>query len=164
VRAARSGERDRRAFFREARGAANRLRSPRRCSGTFAENERRHARCEVIGARLEEPHRKTMIHEKMTRRTVLTVLGSAAFVTPLVAACSGGGGNKCEDTSSLTPAELQMRQTLQYTASSPHADKRCENCQPFTAGPDPQSCGSCVIVKGPIDPKGYCNSWAARPA
>jgi hypothetical protein len=103
-----------------------------------------------------------MTHHSMTRRTYLTVLGSAALV-PIVAACSGGA-NKCEDTSSLTPAELQLRQSLQYTTVSPHADKRCDNCQPFVAGPDPQSCGTCAIVKGPIDPKGYCNSWAAKPA
>lgn len=103
-----------------------------------------------------------MTHHLMTRRRYLIVLGSAALV-PIVAACSGGA-NKCEDTSSLTPAELQLRQSLQYMTVSPHADKRCDNCQPFVAGPDPQSCGTCVIVKGPIDPKGYCNSWAAKPA
>jgi len=74
-------------------------------------------------------------------------------------------GFTCMDTSGLTEMEVNMRNQLQYTDTSPEEGKTCSNCAlyqpPATA--DGQ-CGTCTVVKGPIHPDGYCTSWALKPA
>ncbi|MBW2629495.1 MAG: high-potential iron-sulfur protein [Deltaproteobacteria bacterium] len=37
----------------------------------------------------------------------------------------------------------------------------CSNCAFYKVGKENQ-CGGCTLVKGPIHPLGYCNSWAAK--
>ncbi len=85
----------------------------------------------------------------------------------LLSACGGGGGQgadfTCTDTSGLTEAEVQMRQTLQYVDQSPFPDKVCDNCALWQDPAAGQQCGGCTVVKGPIHPKGHCTSWAAKP-
>ena len=71
----------------------------------------------------------------------------------------------CADVSGLNEAELKMRnETLKYVARSPEANKLCDNCkfwEPPTAG---EFCGGCELIKGPINPKGYCTSWFEQEA
>ena len=45
--------------------------------------------------------------------------------------------------------------------SRPSADKDCANCVQYVEAA-PNTCGGCKLVKGPINPKGYCLSWAAK--
>lgn len=68
----------------------------------------------------------------------------------------------CEDLSGLDDSQKKMRETLKYTGKSPYPDKRCDNCNFFTAPEAGKSCGSCSIVAGPINPKGHCTSWVAK--
>ena len=44
------------------------------------------------------------------------------------------------------------------------AGKTCTNCQQFVPAPAANACGTCKILKGPINPKGYCKSYVAKPA
>ena len=63
---------------------------------------------------------------------------------------------------SLSAADAQVRVSLQYVDNSVEAGKMCSLCQQFIpAAPD--ACGTCKVVKGPINPKGYCKSFAAKP-
>ena len=102
-----------------------------------------------------------------TRRNILkgglslVVLG--AGFSALSSACGGKKELRCDDTSGLSAQDLSMRTTLKYVDASPQADKNCTNCIFFVAG-QPNACGTCKLVKGPISPKGYCTSWAAKPA
>lgn len=103
---------------------------------------------------------------KMTRRLFLVRgAGGAALGAGLVvmgSACGGGDGLNCTDVSGLSDAERSARTSLGYVEVSPHAArKNCTNCNFYTAGPQGQ-CGECTLVKGPINPNGYCNSWAAK--
>jgi hypothetical protein len=108
-----------------------------------------------------------MSEEKIGRRDaakrMLMVLGAAAVAPAALAACGGeeAGGLTCTDTTGLSPAEITTRQTQQYTDVSPHADKDCANCNFYTAG-QPNQCGTCQVIRGPIHPDGYCNLWAAK--
>lgn len=70
----------------------------------------------------------------------------------------------CMDVSGLTDAELTMRnETLQYVAMSPEPDKRCDNCKFWTPPNTADAvCGTCTLIKGPINPKGHCTSWFTR--
>ncbi len=72
----------------------------------------------------------------------------------------------CNDVSGLSPEVRQQReqliQTLQYVEQSPYPDKVCSNCAFWKAPPEGQTCGGCQLIPGPINPNGYCTSWAAR--
>ena len=117
--------------------------------------------------------------QKTSRRSFLqhlTVLGTAGVITPAVlSACGGGQSNQegaesaeasldCTDTSGLTEQELQMRQNAQYVDASTQPDKHCSNCQLFQPAAEANQCGTCQVIKGPINPQGYCNLWVAKSA
>lgn len=101
--------------------------------------------------------------EKLSRREVLQ--RSTAFgVLAIVGAGCGKDQPKalsCTDTMSLSAADAQVRVSLAYADNSPEAGKQCSGCQQFIpAAPD--ACGTCKVVKGPINPKGYCKSFVAK--
>src|SRR5690349_3888793 len=101
--------------------------------------------------------------DPISRRSFLArglMLGAAAGALPVLASACGGSSNlQCTDVSSLTPAELATRQSLEYTDHSPQADKRCSICRFFTAAQSQDQCGTCQLVKGPIHPDGMCKSF-----
>ena len=70
----------------------------------------------------------------------------------------------CMDTSGLAEADVTMRTTLEYTDTSPEADKNCENCALYVAPVEGSNCGTCQTVMGPIHPLGYCTIWVAQTA
>jgi hypothetical protein len=43
------------------------------------------------------------------------------------------------------------------------ATKRCSGCLHYLPAA-PNKCGGCKVVKGPINPDGNCNLYAAKPA
>jgi hypothetical protein len=102
----------------------------------------------------------------MKRRDLLRsalALPVVAAAGPLLQACGGGGDElTCTDTAGLDPAAVQMRTSLAYVDRSPHgATKNCTNCNFYQAAAAGQ-CGGCTLIRGPIHPEGYCNSWAAK--
>jgi hypothetical protein len=68
----------------------------------------------------------------------------------------------CVDVSGLTEQERQTRVTFKYTGKSPVEGKDCDECRFFAQPPPEGPCGTCEIVKGPINPNGYCTAWVAR--
>jgi hypothetical protein len=102
--------------------------------------------------------------EKLSRRDVLK--RSAAFgVLAAVGgvACSKPKRLSCTDTMSLSSADAQTRVTLAYVDNSTEPGKSCTRCQQFIPVA-PDACGTCKVVKGPINPNGYCKSFVAKPA
>jgi hypothetical protein len=55
-----------------------------------------------------------------------------------------------------------MRTTLSYLDVSIEPGKSCAACQQFVAGA-PGACGTCKVLKGTINPAGYCKSFLAKP-
>lgn len=99
----------------------------------------------------------------MTRRDSLRWLavGMAAAFVP---GCKSGPKElACNDTSGLDPAALGLRNAVKYVDKSTTPGKECDNCEHYVAGP-PDACGTCKVVKGPINPKGYCTTWAEKKA
>ena len=73
------------------------------------------------------------------------------------------GGGPCSDLSELTSEEIQKRKALGYVSDSPRPSQVCANCQLWIAPEEEgQPCGGCILIQGPIHPKGYCNSWAPQ--
>src|SRR5579863_2641478 len=101
--------------------------------------------------------------DKVSRRSVLKQsAGLAALAMVGSAAC--GKEKKvlsCMDTSALAPADLQTRTTLAYVDRSMDPTKICQACKQFIPAA-PHACGSCKIIKGPINPIGNCKSFAAK--
>lgn len=107
-----------------------------------------------------------MADEKgMTRRDSLRwlMVGAAAAFVP---GCKKGGGGQaalsCTDTSGLDPAAIGLRNAVKYEDKSTVPGKECDNCEHYVAAPSADACGTCKVVKGPINPKGYCTTWAAK--
>lgn len=102
----------------------------------------------------------------VTRRTLLERSAAYGVVAAFgAAACVKKAATlSCTDTTGLSPTDLQIRATLAYTDISTEAGKICANCQQFVLPPSPGTCGTCKVVKGPINPAGNCKSFVAKPA
>lgn len=102
-----------------------------------------------------------------TRRDVLKlmVVGAGALPVLGLAACSGGGGGglSCDDTSGLPANDADFRRAQGYVEHSTREGRNCAGCNFYTAA-GANACGSCTVVRGPINPEGYCNLWVQRPA
>ncbi len=107
-----------------------------------------------------------MSQDSISRRDALrrAALFGAVAVTPSL--LSLGCGKKelaCTDTAGLDPADLALRNQLGYVDHSTEAGKNCSGCILYKPAGEGQ-CGGCTAVKGPINPQGYCKSWAQKPA
>ncbi|MCB9507399.1 MAG: high-potential iron-sulfur protein [Myxococcales bacterium] len=104
---------------------------------------------------------------KINRREFLeraALLGAAVGAGAFMVGCNkGGGGLSCTDTAGLAAADVATRTNNNYVDASTQAGKDCAGCALYQAGAE-GACGTCTVVKGPINPAGYCNLWAARPA
>jgi hypothetical protein len=103
--------------------------------------------------------------EKLSRRFLLQQ--SAALGALVVLGATAGCSKKaavlsCTDTSSLPPTDAQIRTALGYVDSSLEPGKMCSGCAQFVAPAAAGTCGSCKVVKGPINPSGYCKSFVAK--
>ncbi len=103
--------------------------------------------------------------DKLSRRDVLqrsAALGALAVFG--AAACNKApAALSCTDTAGLSPTDMQVRTSLAYVDRSTEPGKMCSNCQQFIPAA-PNACGTCKVVKGPINPAGYCKSYVAKPA
>lgn len=106
-----------------------------------------------------------MRDSKVDRREFLknaAMLGAVATGASLLAACGkGGGALVCTDVAGLSAADAATRTSLQYVDASADPTKLCSGCMLYIAG-QPNACGGCQVVKGPIHPNGYCASWAKK--
>jgi hypothetical protein len=103
--------------------------------------------------------KSTLSRREMLGRSVhLAVIGSMPI---LLSACTKSEFS-CQDVSALGEGDLELRSALEYQDRSPHGEqKSCSNCAFYKAG-EKNACGLCTLVRGPIHPAGYCNSWAAK--
>jgi hypothetical protein len=101
--------------------------------------------------------------DKLSRRDVIQKSAAlGAFAVFGASACSKPAAMVCTDTSSLAPADAQVRTALAYVDISTEPGKVCNGCQQFIPAPQPATCGTCKVVKGPINPNGNCKSFVAK--
>jgi hypothetical protein len=120
--------------------------------------------------------------EKLSRKKFLkNIFFSGAVIlggSTLLAACGGGEkkpeGNEntsqqsnvndpCSDVSNLSDAELATRKQFNYTGQTTDSDKYCSNCLHWVPSTGNGPCGTCELVKGPINPNGYCDQYMKKP-
>jgi hypothetical protein len=102
--------------------------------------------------------------ETLTRRAALAralALPVYAVLPATLAGCSKGP--HCEDTSGLSPDDAKLRTEIAaYVDVSTDPTKHCADCIQFvSAGKD--ACGTCKVVKGPINPVGSCKLFQKKP-
>lgn len=106
-----------------------------------------------------------MHDSKVDRREFLknaAMLGAVATGASLLAACGkGGGALVCTDVAGLSAADAATRTSLNYVDASADPAKVCSGCVLYQPG-QPNACGGCQVVKGPINPGGSCTSWAKK--
>ncbi|RMH78696.1 MAG: hypothetical protein D6681_19850 [Calditrichaeota bacterium] len=68
----------------------------------------------------------------------------------------------CADLTGLSETDINIRKNFQYVGKSEKPDQYCNNCQFWIPPEGDQFCGGCQIIKGPINPKGWCQQWVAR--
>lgn len=117
--------------------------------------------------------------QEVSRRAFLqrlSVLGLAgAGGGALLSACGGGSEQddasttadtdvSCDDLSGLTDAQREQRrqvvESLNYVEASPNENQTCANCALYTPPTGDEPCGGCQLFPGPVNPNGYCTSWA----
>ncbi len=105
---------------------------------------------------------KETLGRREALRRALAVVGSVVLL-PVIKACGGEEEEalSCNDTAGLSPADITTRTANGYVEHSQFTAKNCLNCQFFQDG-QPNQCGTCTVVRGPINPQGYCNLWAAK--
>ena len=72
---------------------------------------------------------------------------------------AASGDDPCGDLSGLTEVDIKTRENLKYAAVSADPKKECTLCNFWIDG---SPCGKCQIIKGPIHPKGTCNSFVPK--
>jgi hypothetical protein len=94
---------------------------------------------------------------RVSRRTVVgrgLMLAPAAGFLSLMAR-TGFAAQACAD-----PTD-GLRASLHYVEMSPDPTKMCNSCG-FFDDEGEKGCGTCKIFNGPTNPKGHCDSWAAK--
>lgn len=116
--------------------------------------------------------RDTELTRRLFIRRTATIGAVAVGSGYFLAACGGGegatggdgaaAGLNCADTTALTDVDRAAREALKYMDASEVADQNCANCQQFQAAADAATCGTCLVVKGTINPAGHCTAWVAK--
>ena len=89
---------------------------------------------------------------------------SVGGIATLVFACSsktqGQTASVCYAPEKLTDKERKAYENVAYVEQTLTPTKRCDNCNLWIAAADGKACGGCKILKGPINPAGFCTVWA----
>jgi hypothetical protein len=101
--------------------------------------------------------------DKLSRRDVLQQSAAlGALVVLGAAACNKPKALTCSDTTGLSATDVQIRTSLAYVDTSTEPGKLCSGCQQFVPPAAAGTCGGCKVLKGPINPSGYCKSFVAK--
>ena len=78
-----------------------------------------------------------------------------------LAACQSQTKAACSDPAKLTDEQIAVRTSFSYVEKSPQPAQACVGCA-FFHGEAAAACGTCELLKGPVNPAGHCTSWSAR--
>jgi hypothetical protein len=95
----------------------------------------------------------------LPRRVVLrrALQVSAALVVAPAALRRAHAADSCVD-----PDSESLRNSLHYASSAKDPKQACKLCSYFTADTKKAACGNCMIMSGPVDQTGHCDSWSAK--
>lgn len=112
-------------------------------------------RCEMVQDSLKEVPSVEDLPRRIILRRALQITMAMAVAPHLVR--QARAADSCVD-----PASESLRNSLHYASATPNAAQPCSGCSFFTHDESKRACGNCMIMSGPVDEKGHCDSWAAR--
>ena len=68
----------------------------------------------------------------------------------------------CTDLSTLNENDLATRKNFNYIDVSPLKDKTCSQCNLYISSEPNNSCGKCMLFKGPVQSTGSCTYWTQK--
>src|SRR5690606_32505300 len=77
-------------------------------------------------------------------------------------ALKSGDKNQGEDFSDVSEAELAKREQFGYVEETTLPESKCSNCQLWITPKEDQTCGGCMLFKGPVFDDAYCTYWAPQ--
>jgi len=95
---------------------------------------------------------------------LVSIFGFGGFFYSCRSPKKGSATDPCKDLSTLSETDLSTRQQLGYIDQSSFSDRNCMNCNLYLKSDETLPCGSCLVIKGPIDDSGYCTVWAPLEA
>jgi len=96
---------------------------------------------------------------EMTRRNIVRLgmqIVSACALYPW-AVMRVKAADTCTDA-----ASEGLRTSLNYTDAASDPKQACSVCAFFSQGDAQQPCGKCMIMGGPVNSKGHCDSWSMK--
>ena len=90
------------------------------------------------------------------------LLRRALQLTTALVAMPRIAGAAASSASCVDPQSESLRASLHYASASPVADQTCAGCGFYTASDTKTGCGNCVMMSGPVDATGHCDSWSPR--
>jgi hypothetical protein len=94
-------------------------------------------------------HRRAAIRQLLQSIAVVVISPACARVAISAESCAD-------------PGSESLRTSLNYSSVSAEPSKACGGCGFYTSDETKQGCGNCVIMSGPVDETGVCDSWAMR--
>src|ERR1700744_704251 len=95
------------------------------------------------------------------RREALRQL--ALFWTSLLIIPACSRKPSCQDVTGLSADQINQRQNVaEANETTLDATKSCAACVQYVPGAA-NACGTCKVVKGPINPEGGCKLFVAKP-
>jgi hypothetical protein len=101
-----------------------------------------------------------MSDRNFSRRSLLARSLLAAAGAAIAPSMAKAADKACVDMEHLDSGQKSIRESLNYTNKSPHANMTCAQCGFFEAKAD--GCGDCMIFTGPAAAAGHCDSWSAK--
>ena len=98
---------------------------------------------------MDDPSRRVLLRQALQLTTALVAMPRIAGAAASTASC-------------VDPQSESLRGSLHYASPSPVANQPCAGCGFFTASDTKSGCGNCVMMSGPVDATGHCDSWSPR--
>lgn len=97
---------------------------------------------------------------RYSRRNALRVLGQGVVGTAALALANRAFAEDVECKGEPDAKSKQMRKALQYVEKSKKSGQVCSNCLQWKKPEGDAKCGGCKLFTGPVNPNGYCLSYA----
>ena len=68
----------------------------------------------------------------------------------------------CSDYSEIGKDDIKKRESLGYMQKAPTENKHCGNCNLWLPPVAGNTCGKCLLFKGPVPAGAYCTYWAPQ--
>ena len=102
----------------------------------------------------ESPPVSDLHRRDLIRRGLLVLWATTTL--PLVAR-QARAADSC-----VNPASESLRKSLHYAEKAADPAQPCKACGFFAPQDDKPACGNCMIMSGPVDATGHCDSWSAK--